>query len=414
MTALGSVVFVVGLSICANPPPLAGQNVPQQVEEGRQAIASGDYGTALRLLAPAARQGNAEAQNAMGVLYSEGWVVAQDYTEAAAWFRKAAEQGHAKGQYNYGRMFDNGHGVTRDEAQAAAWYRKSAEQSYPLGQSILGAMYASGSGVPQSYAEALKWYQLAAEQGEPVAQSRVGFMYLEGQGVNRDTAEARTWLQRAAAAGSADAAQLLRERFPRPAPTRSWLTNKRITSKGKLFSIAVPQSLNFAGLPFEVRHTAKGGASPFDLITFQVKDFGEVYIVSVRVIAPADRERMAAGPIPHTLASLSRTALYDWRGQLSKDPGVRLQQEPEIVIDQPDDTHLGPGLLRIYLARGGSLLVLEGGGLPPRREDVLIGVLLVKQTDRYVYVVAEHGDAGGQEGLIEGMRAVFASISFAP
>jgi hypothetical protein len=167
MTALRSVVLAVGLCFCANPLSLSSQNVQQQVEDGRRAIANGDYATAVRLLTPAAQQGNPEAQNALGVLYSEGWGVRQDYTEAVAWLRKAAEQGHAKGQYNYGRMFDNGHGVTRDESQAVAWYRKSAEQGYPLGQSILGAIYATGSGVPQSFAEALKWYRLAGEQGEP-------------------------------------------------------------------------------------------------------------------------------------------------------------------------------------------------------------------------------------------------------
>jgi TPR repeat protein len=407
MTALRWVPFAIGLCVCLNPLSLASQNVQQQVEEGRQAIANGDYATALRLLTPPAQQGNPEAQNALGVLYSAGWGVPQDYMEAAAWFRKAAEQGHAKGQYNYGRMFDNGQGVTKDEAEAAAWYRKSAEQGYALGQSILGAMYATGSGVPQSFADALKWYRLAGEQGEPEAQRRVGLMYLEGQGVERDTSQARTWLQRSAAAGSDGAAQLLRERFAPPAPTRSWLTSQRVTSKGKLFSVAVPRSTNFAGLPFQARHTAKGGAAPYDLIAFRVEDFGEVYIVSVRTIPPADRE-------PMTVATLSRTALDDWRGNLGKDPGVRLQQEPEIVEERPDDTHLGPGLLRIYLARGGSLLVYQGSGRPAYRQDVLIGVLVVKRSDRYAYVVAEQGHAGGKDGLIEGMRAVFASIALTP
>jgi hypothetical protein len=118
--------------------------------------------------------------------------------------------------------------------------------------------------------------------------------------------------------------------------------------------------------------------------------------------------------MPQTLATLSRTALYDWRGNLSKDPGVRLQQEPEIVVEWPVDTHLGAGLVRVYLARGGSLLVVQGGGLPAHREDVLIGVLVVKQTERFAYVVAEEGSAGGKDQLIEGMRAVFASIVVAP
>jgi len=54
------------------------------------------------------------------------------------------------------------------------------------------------------------------------------------------------------------------------------------------------------------------------------------------------------------------------------------------------------------------------GGLPARREDVLIGVLVVKQSDRYAYAVAEHASAGGKDQLIEGLRAVFSSIVIAP
>ena len=46
----------------------------------------------LRLLKPITDQGNAEAQINLGVLYANGWGVAQDYVEALKWYRKAADQ----------------------------------------------------------------------------------------------------------------------------------------------------------------------------------------------------------------------------------------------------------------------------------------------------------------------------------
>ena len=41
-----------------------------------------------------AEQGNADAQNNLGVMYGEGSRVPQDHAEAVRWFRMAAEQGH--------------------------------------------------------------------------------------------------------------------------------------------------------------------------------------------------------------------------------------------------------------------------------------------------------------------------------
>jgi TPR repeat protein len=40
------------------------------------------------------------------------------------------EQGDAEAQNNLGMMYANGEGVTRDDKQAAFWFRKAAEQGY--------------------------------------------------------------------------------------------------------------------------------------------------------------------------------------------------------------------------------------------------------------------------------------------
>ena len=74
----------------------------------------------------AAEQGLAEAQHDLGVMYIQGFGVAQDYKQAVAWFRKAAEQGDAKAQFMLGMHYFNGRGVAQDYKLAYVWSSVSA------------------------------------------------------------------------------------------------------------------------------------------------------------------------------------------------------------------------------------------------------------------------------------------------
>jgi len=63
-----------------------------------------------------------------------------DPTQSVESYRKAAEQGDAKAQNNLGVMLADGRGVVKDEAQAVVWFRKAAEQGDALAQEKLKAM----------------------------------------------------------------------------------------------------------------------------------------------------------------------------------------------------------------------------------------------------------------------------------
>ncbi|MCL2725942.1 MAG: SEL1-like repeat protein [Polyangiaceae bacterium] len=56
------------------------------------------------------------------------------------WWRKAAEQGDAEAQAALGFMYSEGRGVAKDEAEAVKWWRKAAEQGYEEAQSALQKM----------------------------------------------------------------------------------------------------------------------------------------------------------------------------------------------------------------------------------------------------------------------------------
>lgn len=96
-----------------------------------------DYSKAFPLFMKLAEQGNATAQNYVGIMYETGNGVEQNYNEAVKWYRKSAEQGNARGQYCLGDMYEYGKGVDVNMEQAKLWYRKAARQDYESAKKAL-------------------------------------------------------------------------------------------------------------------------------------------------------------------------------------------------------------------------------------------------------------------------------------
>ena len=125
--------------------------------KGLTAAQSGDFATALKEWKPLAEEGNAVAQNNLGLMYHNGWGVPQDYKEAVYWYRLAVEQGYAIAQYNLGLMYEKGKGVPQDDKEAAQLYRLAAEQGDVDAQYNLDFIHRKGLGVPQDDKEAV-WF----------------------------------------------------------------------------------------------------------------------------------------------------------------------------------------------------------------------------------------------------------------
>ncbi|MEO8631201.1 MAG: tetratricopeptide repeat protein, partial [Betaproteobacteria bacterium] len=79
-----------------------------------------------------------------------------------SWFRKSADQGNAFAQQALGVIYEEGIGVPQHYAEAMRWYRKAAEQGEPLAQYSLAIMYSYRGGVRRDYIQAHKWFNLAA------------------------------------------------------------------------------------------------------------------------------------------------------------------------------------------------------------------------------------------------------------
>ena len=183
-------VLVVALMAHATPDPAMAGPLEDRAAEYRKA----------------AEQGEAAAQNSLGVSYAKGQGVPQDDSLAVEWYRKAANQGHAAAQFHLGVHYDNGEGVPKNEILAAEWYRKAADQGYSDAQYNLGVSYSNGEGVPKDDRLAAHWYRKAADQGDADAQNNLGVLYQYGRGLPKDWSTAYMWFNLAAVAGEERAA----------------------------------------------------------------------------------------------------------------------------------------------------------------------------------------------------------------
>lgn len=104
------------------------------------------------------------------------------YTE----FLTAAKEGHADSQFNVALMYEQGIGIAKNEKEAVVWYDKSASQGNSAAQFNLGVLYENGRGTAIDFAKANEWYRKAAVQGDPLAIGNLGMLYVRGQGVKEN------------------------------------------------------------------------------------------------------------------------------------------------------------------------------------------------------------------------------------
>ena len=184
---------------------LATEEVFRRAPEERNRHTSDYHTEAVRLIRAAAKQGDAETQYVLGLMYVDGTGVPVAFTEAVRLFRLAAEQGHAEAQTALGFMYYYGKGVPEDLAEAINRFRLAGEQGHAVAQNLLGVMYGVGMGVPVDPAEAVRWFRLAARLGNPHAQLNLARMYTDGEGVPEDPVKAFAWFSAAEEQGLPDA-----------------------------------------------------------------------------------------------------------------------------------------------------------------------------------------------------------------
>ncbi len=111
---------------------------------------------------------------------------ANDLPLAYQEFLAAAKEGHADSQFNLALMYEKGIGVGKDEKEAVVWYGKSAAQGNAAAQFNLGVLYENGRGTKIDFVKANEWYRKASVQDDALAIGNLGMLYVRGQGVKEN------------------------------------------------------------------------------------------------------------------------------------------------------------------------------------------------------------------------------------
>ena len=96
------------------------------LEAARDLMDAGQYESAYEALWPAARSGNAEAEELIGVMYAMGLGVERDDRRAFEWYLRSSMKGHPGAQSGVGWYYEVGRGVPKDLVRAYLWYTLSA------------------------------------------------------------------------------------------------------------------------------------------------------------------------------------------------------------------------------------------------------------------------------------------------
>ena len=118
-----------------------------------------------RLLKKSADQGHPRAMLALGTLYLQGSeTIPQDVGKGVAWLKAAAGQNLADAQNVLGVLYSDGKQVPTNTKEAVMWYQRAADQGHAIAQANLAHMYRFGRGVKRELITAYKWYTIASQQ----------------------------------------------------------------------------------------------------------------------------------------------------------------------------------------------------------------------------------------------------------
>ena len=98
-----------------------------EIENARDLMEEGKFKEAMEELLPAARSGNADAEELIGIMYAMGLGVERDDIRAFDWYLRSSMKGHPGAQSGVGWYYEVGRGMPApDLIRAYTWYVLSA------------------------------------------------------------------------------------------------------------------------------------------------------------------------------------------------------------------------------------------------------------------------------------------------
>lgn len=177
-------------AVVADAAPLRMDAVSAAGTAGKNAAASTDSGTTVKLIAPTGRTlswpspaaleraaglGQPDALAGLGQVLLDGKYLSEDSVRAAQVLEKAAAAGSADAAYLLSELYAKGTRITRDDAKAFTYTLQAAKGGVLTATFNLGALYTSGRGTPVSYSDALTWFIVAKNFNRDAGQvKRIG------------------------------------------------------------------------------------------------------------------------------------------------------------------------------------------------------------------------------------------------
>lgn len=243
---LMAIVAMAPLAISAKKNTSSQPKKPKQEVMAKQTIQEAT--DSLKAILTNAENGDAVAQNEVGMWYYRGRHYNQDYKTALEWWARAAKQGNASAIGNMGLCYQAGNGVAADSVMATKLYLRSIKegnqtlftQNVELAQKgsvfsnmLIATCYQNGIGVSKDVSKAIPflttaaeknclqaqknlalillngknakaaapWFKKASDNGDISSTFYYGKMLLEGLGVTQDKKEGANYLLKAAEAG---------------------------------------------------------------------------------------------------------------------------------------------------------------------------------------------------------------------
>ncbi len=180
---------------------LSGDVVEKNPEEGERLLQEA-FGIYLKQ----ANQGDADSQNAVGVMLSLGDGVAKSSEQAVEWFRLGAGNGNMWSMYNLAEAYLYGRGVVIDYDLAIDWFGRFAEKGGPGEWSRLTHVAHTfrwgWNGVLVDCEKAIKLLRIGVSYGSADCYDSLGDYLRDGIGVQRDDSGALECWQKAASLGN--------------------------------------------------------------------------------------------------------------------------------------------------------------------------------------------------------------------
>ena len=151
------------------------------------------FGIAHQMLQADAQAGDAERQYELAQAYFHGRGLAfRDHDKAIHWLNQSIAQGNPEALNKMGKLYSHNHVFDKDMTKAALWWQKAADKGHSGAMKSLGLTYLNGAGVAPNPKLAGPLLVKAHEAGEWGVEVETVQVLRMGWGVRRDLAKAKS------------------------------------------------------------------------------------------------------------------------------------------------------------------------------------------------------------------------------